>query len=406
MKSPDAYPNDYRGTPVTATSRFCTACGAPLSPGAKFCEQCGQPVAMVTAAAPVPPLLPDVPVVIPFGAMHTGVFSRKDILLVITGDSLIAVVPKPEVSRAIEEIREQLSEALDQSGITAREFWEVSAASSPMLPRAYLGPRQVPADLAGQVNGIRSRLGLDTAPWLRYGGMRPDQIIAENPASLRVSFDDILYVRGEDLVDDRGGEDLLVVRTTHREERWRIALGGFYPARAALFSRIGKRHGLDVPGEQIVSIVPACFEPGPKEFDFQYVFNLLFSDRRLILAVTPGSEDEVERAWDHYMEAIGKKARQKGISLEAYAAGEELADAPWQEFRNRSIHEVLDADGVNYFIPYPQIRGVVYKGGRNPAITISLASHALELQADPLFAPGQLREAQQELAGKVPITIA
>ncbi|HNB04102.1 MAG TPA: zinc-ribbon domain-containing protein, partial [Methanoregulaceae archaeon] len=292
MKSPDAYPNDYRGAPVTATSRFCTACGAPLSPGAKFCEQCGQPVAMVTAAAPVPPLLPDVPVVIPFGAMHTGVFSRKDILLVITGDSLIAVVPKPEVSRAIEEIREQLSEALDQSGITAREFWEVSAASSPMLPRAYLGPRQVPADLAGQVNGIRSRLGLDTAPWLRYGGMRPDQIIAENPASLRVSFDDILYVRGEDLVDDRGGEDLLVVRTTHREERWRVALGGFYPARAALFSRIGKHHGLDVPGEQIVSIVPACFEPGPKEFDFQYVFNLLFSDRRLILAVTPGSEDE------------------------------------------------------------------------------------------------------------------
>ncbi|HPH34792.1 MAG TPA: zinc ribbon domain-containing protein [Methanoregulaceae archaeon] len=390
---------------MTAPSRFCTACGAPLSPGSKFCEQCGQPVDAVTAAAPALSI-PEVPVVIPFGAMHTGVFSRKDIVLVITGDSLLAVVPKPDISGAIEKIREQLSDALDQSGITAREFWEVSASLSPGLPHACLTPQQVPADLAGQVNAIRSRFGLDTAPWLRYGGMTPEQVIAENPASLRISLDDILYVRGEDLVDDRGGEDLLVVRTASREERWRIALGGFYPTRAALFSRIGKRHQLDGPGEQIVSIVPACFEPGPKDFDFQYVFNLLFSDRRLILAITPGSEDEVERAWDHYMEEIGKKARQKGVSLEASMAGEDLADAPWQDFRNRSVPGILDADGVNYFIPYPQIRGVAYKGGRNPAISISLATHTLELEANALFAPGPLRKAQQELAGKVPITIA
>lgn len=390
---------------MTAPSRFCTACGAPLSSGSKFCEQCGQPVDAVTAAAPAISI-PEVPVVIPFGAMHTGVFSWKDIVLVITGDSLLAVVPKPDISGAIEKIREQLSDALDQSGITAREFWEVSASLSPGLPHACLTPRQVPADLAGQVNAIRSRFGLDTAPWLRYGGMTPEQVIAENPASLSISLDDILYVRGEDLVDDRGGEDLLVIRTASREERWRIALGGFYPTRAALFSRIGKRHQLDGPGEQIVSIVPACFEPGPKDFDFQYVFNLLFSDRRLILAITPGSEDEVERAWDHYMEEIGKKARQKGVSLEASMAGEDLADAPWQDFRNRSVPGILDADGVNYFIPYPQIRGVAYKGGRNPAISISLATHTLELEANALFVPGPLRKAQQELAGKVPITIA
>jgi len=106
------------------------------------------------------------------------------------------------------------------------------------------------------------------------------------------------------------------------------------------------------------------------------------------------------------MEEIGKKARQKGVSLEASMAGEDLADAPWQDFRNRSVPGILDADGVNYFIPYPQIRGVAYKGGRNPAISISLATHTLELEANALFAPGPLRKAQQELAGKVPITIA
>ena len=390
---------------MTAPSRFCTACGAPLSPGAKFCEQCGQPVDAVTAAAPVPPSIPDLPVVIPFGAMHTGVFSRKDIVLVITGDSLIAVVPKPEVSGAIEKIRGQLSDTLDQSGISARDFWEVSASLFPGLPRAYLALRQIPPDLAGQVAALRSRLGLDTAPWIRYGSMTPEQIIAENPASLHLPLEEILYVRGEDLVEDSGGDDLLVIRTAKREERWRFALGGFYPARAVLFSRIGERQPIDPSGERILSIVPSCFEPGPKDFDFQYIFNLVFTDRRLILAVTPGGEDEVERKWDKYMERLGKMAKEHGVSFEAYAAGADLDDAPWQEFRKLTIPEILDADGVNYFIPYDHLKGVAYRGGRKPKISLSFSSHTQELEADPMFAPGPLKKAQQALQDIFSLTL-
>ncbi|MCE5298151.1 MAG: zinc ribbon domain-containing protein [Methanoregulaceae archaeon] len=389
-----------------ASPRFCTACGTPLSQGSRFCEQCGQQVeGPIPAPSRHKDFIPEMPVIIPFGTMQGGIFSQKDLVLVITTDSLIAVVPKGEVAGAINGTREKISESLDESGISGRDFWEVSASLSPGLSRAYLASRQVPADLRSQVSSIRSRFRLEQAPWLRYATMTPAEIVAENPESRHILLEDILYVRGEDLVEDQNGEDLLVVRTKDQDERYRLALGCYYPARVTLISLLEKRQQMDPSSERIISIVPACFEPGPKDFDFQYVFNLIFTDRRLILAVTPGGEDEVEQAWDRYMERLGNIAKEKGVSLEAYAAGADLDDAPWQEFHMRAIPEILDADGVNYFIPYAHLRGVAYRGGRKPKISLSFPSHIQELEANPLFAPSPLKKAQQGLQGIVSITL-
>jgi hypothetical protein len=235
--------------------------------------------------------------------------------------------------------------------------------------------------------------------------MTPAEIAAENPESRRIPLEDILYVRGEDLVEDQNGDDLLVVRTTDSEEHYRLSLGCYYPAKVTLISLLEKQQQMDPSSERIISIVPACFEPGPKDFDFQYVFNLIFTDRRLILAVTPGGEDEVERRWDSFMESIGKKAKQRGVSLEVYAAGADLDDAPWQDFRMRAIPEILDADGVNFFIPYSSMTGVAYRPGRKSTISLSLPSNTLTLEADPMFAPGPLRVAQTALKGVLSITL-
>jgi hypothetical protein len=337
--------------------------------------------------------------------MQGGIFSQKNIVLVITEDSLITAVPRGEVAAAIGGTREKISESLDESGISGRDFWEVLASLSPGLPRAYLAPRQVPAELREQVSSIRSRLGLEHAPWLRYVALSAGEILAESPESRRIPLEDILYVRGEDLVEDQNGEDLLVVRTKDQDERYRLALGCYYSARVTLISLLEKRQQMDPSSDRIISIVPACFEPGPKDFDFQYVFNLIFTDRRLILAVTPGGEDEVERRWDSFMERIGKEAKQRGVSLEAYSAGADWEDAPWQEFRRRSFPEIFDSDGVNFFIPYSSMTGVAYRPGRKSIISLSLLSHTLTLEADPLLAPGPLRVAQRELQGTLSITL-
>lgn len=391
---------------MTESPRFCTACGAPLSQGSRFCEQCGQPV----EGSEKPPALPkasvlDIPVVIPFGSMQSGIFSQKDLVLVITGDFLVVAVPKGEVAATIGRTRDKLSEFLEEAGISGRDFWEVSAVSSANLPHAYLAPRQVPADLRDRVSFTRSRLGLEKAPWLRYATMTAAEILAESPESRLIALQDIRYVRGEDLVEDRNGEDLLVIRTPDREERYRLPLGCYYPARVTLISLLENRQQVDPTPEQIISIVPACFEPGPKDFDFQYVFNLIFTDWRLILAVTPGGEDEVERRWDAFMESIRKNAKQTGVSVEAYSAGADWKDAPWQEFRQRSFPEIFDSDGVNFFIPYTSLTGVIYKAGRKSTISLSLPSHTLTLEADPLFAPGPLRIAQAALRGVLSITL-
>lgn len=389
---------------MTQGRRFCTACGSPLSPGARFCEECGHPVGAPAPASSPSRGLP-LRVIIPFATLPTGVFSEKRVVLVIAQDTLVAIVPPGTIAGQIKKTREALSSALEDAGIAPRDFWEASAALSPVLPRAYLAPRQVPGGLLDQVSFIRSRLGLDQAPWLRYMGMKIPDILAESPESRTIPLQEVCYVRGEDLVEDRAGEDLLVIRLPDREERFFLSEGCYYPARAALIALLKDRDRRGAAPERIVSIVPACFEPGRKDFGFQYVFNLIFSDWRLILAVSPGGEDEVERRWDAYAESVRKRAKQQGVSLEAYAAGADWSDAPWQEFRKRTIPEILDPDGVNFFIPYTCITGIACRPGKKYGITLSLPSHTLTFEADPLFAPGPFRAARDALCGVLSITL-
>jgi len=391
---------------VTHPPRFCTECGAPLSPEARFCEECGAAVSGTTLPEPQVPA-PDftVPVVIPFASAPGGMFSRTSLVLLITPDTLAAVSIPRELAGETDAIREHLGEMLEKEEISARDFWQVSAALVPGLPCAYFEPRKIPAGLKERVGSIRDRLGLDRAPWTRFGSMTPDQIIAGYPGSRSIPLADILYARGEDLAEGNNGEDLLVLRTSDREEHYRLALGGFYPARVALTSRILESRNSGTPGETVISIVPLCFEPGPEDFEFQYTFNLVFTTCRLLLAVSPGSEDEVEGRWDDFTKRLKDESRKMGISQGEYAAGTDFPDAPWQVFRTIQTGDILDADGVNYCIPYSSLQEVVYNPGRKPAISLVFPQHRLTLQADPMFATMPLRDAQQALQGILKISL-
>jgi hypothetical protein len=332
-------------------------------------------------------------------------FSRTSLVLLITSDALLTVSLPRDIAGQTATIQESLGEMLENEEISARDFWQVSATLVPGLPRAYFGPRQIPAGLKERVGSIRTCLGLDHAPWIRFAAMTPDQIIAGYPGSRSIPLADILYVRGEDLAEGSNGEDLLVVRTPDREEHYRIALGGFYTARVILTTRILQYRNAGSPGEKVISIVPLCFEPGPEDFEFQYTFNLVFTTGRLLLAVSLGSEDEVEDRWDDFMKQIKDKSRNMGLSEEEYAAGSDFPGAPWQVFRGIKPDEVLDADGVNYCIPYSSLQEVVYRPGRKPSISLVFPQHRTTLQTDSMFAVRPLRGLQQALKGILKISL-
>ncbi len=391
---------------MTVPPRFCIECGAPLSLQARFCEECG------AAADGTPPPAPQVPapdltapVVIPFASAPGGIFSRTPLVLFITPDTLVTVSLPRDIAGEINAIRESLEELLEKEEISARDFQEVSATLVPGLPRAYFGPRQIPAGLKERASSIRARSGLDQAPWTRFSNITPDQIISGYPGSRCIPLSDILYVRGEDLAEGTNGEDLLVVRTRDREEHYRLALGGFYTARVALTSRIMKCRNVTSPGEKVINTVPLCFEPGPEDFEFQYTFNLIFTTGRLLLAVSPGSEDEVERRWNTFMKLLKDESRTMGVSEEEYAAGTDFPDAPWQVFRTMPTEEVLDTDGVNYCIPYSSLQEVVCSPGRKPAISLVFPQSRITLQADSMFAVRSLRDIQRALHGTLKISL-
>jgi hypothetical protein len=332
-------------------------------------------------------------------------FSRTSLVFLITPDSLVVVSLPRDIAGEIDRIKENLGILLEKEEISARDFREVSSSLVPGLPRAYFGHRQIPAELKERVSSIRARLALDNAPWTRFATMTADRILTEYPGSRIIPLADILYVRGEDLAEGTDGEDLLVFRTTDREEHYRIAFGGFYTARVALTSGIMRHRNAGSPGEKVISIVPVCFEPGPEDFEFQYSFNLIFTTERIIPAISPGSEDEVEERWDEFMKQLMDESRKKGVSPEEYAAGTDFPDAPWQVFRKMQPGEMLDADGVNYCIPFSALKEVTYSSGRKPTISLVFPQARITLQADPMFAPGPLRMAQQSLQGILRINI-
>ncbi len=391
---------------MTSPPRFCTECGASLSPGARFCEECGAAVNGTPAPKPQVPVQDlAAPVVIPFVSAPSGILSRTSLAFLITANELVTITLPGDIAGAIAAIEEDLTRILGKEQISARDFNEVSATLVPGHPRSYFGIRNVPDDLEHLVSSIMSRLGLDQVPWIRFTEMTPDQIKAGYPGSRSVPLREILYVRGEDLAEGNYGEDLLVIRTADREEHYYLALGEFYPARAALTNRIMQCRNAVPPAEKVIGIVPLCFEPGPADFEFQYTFNLVFLTGRLLVAISPGSEDEVEDRWDDFMKQIKDESRNMGLSEEEYAAGSDFPDAPWQVFRGMKPDEVLDADGVNYCIPYSSLQEVVYSPGRKPSISLVFPQHRITLQTDTMFAVRPLRGLQQALKGILKISL-
>ncbi|MDH7511006.1 MAG: zinc ribbon domain-containing protein [Methanolinea sp.] len=391
-------------------ARFCGECGSPLTPGARFCEQCGSPVP-VPARGHAPGM--DVPAgsavtIIPFVQVKTGFFSLVGCTMVITGKDLVIIPWTAAMKEEMAQIQEKVLSALEKSGLDARSFWEIAASVVPGIPRSFLKAPVVPKEIQKTVIPLITGPGLSHAPWTEYQGRPPESVGADNPGTRRIPLASIEYVRGEVQSEDFAGSDLLMVRTKDREERFFIPLGLFFAARQALFSALERLMPASRQGpEAIISIVPACFEPGPPGFEFQYYFNLVFTDRRLILAITPGTEDEVEEAWKNFDAAVRQAARERGESPGDYAAANDIPSAPWRVFERMDTGEILDYEGVNYFIPYASIREISFLPGSGPALAIQSATHTIALKlSSPDYVERPLQLAKSALQDRVRITFS
>ena len=313
---------------MTPEHRFCEACGAPLSPGVRFCEGCGTQVAVAPTAAPSikPPAVPpsvvpaDRPIaVIPFAYTQAGIFSVAHCTLIIYSDQVVvAYVPR---ARAVEmdRAKRDIEAALVKDEADPRAIWELAAGANLALP---------------------SRRETGTSlPWEAYVTMPPSAALAEDPRNRVVGLDALVYVRGES--DSDTGTDQILIRSKDFLQTVFFELGTFFVARKALLSLLMPSRG---DWEPVYGVLPWGSEPQVNGFGFQYGWNLIVTDRRIVFNMVEDAFADESDVW--------LQAREK----EAKATGREWRDldevsqpsSPWQRLARRPISELLSND-VNFF---------------------------------------------------------
>lgn len=322
---------------MTPEHRFCEACGAPLTPGVRFCEECGSRVAVAPTAVPPrtppavpPPVVPaDRPIaVIPFAYTQAGIFSVAHCTLVIYPDQVVvAYVPRARAAE-MDRAKRDIEAALVEDEADPRASWELAAGAGLAVP---------------------SRRETGTSlPWEAYVAMPPGAALAEDPRNRAVRRDAIVYVRGES--DGDTGTDQVLIRSQDGLQTVYFELGTFFVARKALLSLL-------MPGtgdrEPVLGLLPWGSETQVDGFGFQYGWNLVVTDRRIVFNMIEDAFADESDVW--------LRAREE----EAKAAGREWRDldeagrpgSPWQRLAGRPIPELLSSD-VNFFIPLHAIGAV------------------------------------------------
>lgn len=364
---------------MTAEPRFCEECGSPLSPGVRFCEECGSPVRApggksqpADGREPVPAPA-DRPIdVIPFAHTHGGLFSVRGCTLVVYPDRcVLAYVPssrEPEMERA----RSAIERALEEGRVEAHDIWVTAG-----------GP--------GMTGPLFDSIGVPERPWEAYSAMPPGEILAEDPRNRAVFRDAIVYVRGER--DGDTGTEQVMVRTPDEVLTLYCELGTFFSARNALVSLVEAAPGTP---EAVFGVIPFGNEPQVDGFGFQYVWNLVVTDRRIIYCMIEDEEADEAGAW---LDAREQETRAAGRD---WREGEEAgrSDAPWQRRAATPVSRLLETD-VNFFLPLGAITEVqVEPGGRRRGDTVRFALAGGELSL--IFPDGTAAYASSVLERALP----
>lgn len=363
---------------MPSAQKFCEECGKPLRPGVKFCEECGSPVAMagspVQAAPPAPPPpAPAVPdtrpfAVIPFCYLGKGLFSHPWCTLVVYRSRIIiAHVPQSrakDMDKAVAEVQA----ALKKKQIDGKKLWNSVSGAGYFLFRIAGGVPSSPAGDAAKEAQLLSECGIFTRPWEAYRSMLPDAVLAEDSRNTALQRENVGFIRGE------GESSMLLIGSFSGLIPLFFDFGTFSQARRVLLSFLLPDNGTQ---EMISGVIPFWSEPGVKGFEYQYTWNLVVTDRRIIFCMI---EDEFADAIASWKELQEKQAKSDGLKWKEGDVADRL-DAPWQRLMEKPVAELLENE-VNFFIPALCIRQVTIvpgKPGKADTVSLSIPGEALAL---------------------------
>lgn len=369
---------------MTASQRFCEECGKPLLPGVKFCEECGSPAGVMESppspdlAFPVSSETGPLPLaVIPFAYQHRGAFSIEQLTLVVYSDRLIfAVIPK-ERQADFDQAQMEVSAELMGKHLQGKSFWQLATHAGFALFKLAWSPVDFyTADAVKEQKMLRN-ISIPTRPWERYLSMPADEVLAEDGRNRAIPRKSIAFIRGES--DPSTSTDQVIILSAEGPQTLFFEFGIYSLARKVLFSFI-------FPGiagnERIIGVIPFAEEPEVEGFGFQYTWNVVVTDQRLIFCMV---EDEFADASTEWITAKSKEKRKNGMKFqEGNLAGQQ--DAPWQRFMQKPVSSLLENE-VNFFIPLSSIRSVdLIPGG--PGQADELCFHVPGEPYDILFPGG------------------
>ncbi len=340
--------------------RFCEECGKPLAPGVKFCEECGSPVrtsqdtaVVVTAQATVTETVLRPLAVIPFSYQQRGMFSIDRCTLVIYPDRIvIAFVPKSrekEFDNAMVEVQAMLA----KKQLEGKNFWDFAAASGIALFKLAWSPVDFYTQDAARERTILQKISISSQPWEQYLAMEPDKVLAEDGRNKVITRDTISWIRGES--DPSTGTDQVLIGSRPGVTRLFFDFGTFFLARKVLFSFMLPGQG---PQERVTGVVPYANEKEVSGFGFQYTWNMVVTEARVIFCMI---EDDMADEMNSWIENRQKEAKKSGQTIrDGELAGR--PDAPWQRLMTSPVPALLGNE-VNFFIPLTAIQNVTLSPG-------------------------------------------
>lgn len=347
---------------VDTDHRFCEECGAALEPGARFCGDCGSSTDAPDSAPPPGPVLPVGPppaehpvAVVPFAHTKAGLFSIAECTLVVyPGRVVVAYVPKSRAGE-MDRARTDIESVILQRQVQGQTFWDLVAGAGAGLVKLSWSAPDFSADDAARERSIVGTVGIPVRPWEVYWSMPADEVLAEDSRNRAIPREEIAYVRGES--DPDSSTEQILIRSPDGLLTLYFELGTFSEARKALLSFLAPASG---GPESVLGVIPWGSEPQVNGFGFQYVWNLIVTDRRLVLCMCEDEFVDETEEWLRAKENEAKTAERDWRDLDEIGR----PDSPWQRLAGTPIHGLL-ANDVNFFIPLRAVGAVeVVPGAR------------------------------------------
>ena len=243
---------------------------------------------------------------------------------------------------------------LAKKQLEGKNFWDFAASSGIALFKLTWSPVDFYTQDAVRDRKLLQKISISSQPWEQYLSMEPDRVLAEDGRNKVIMRDTISWIRGES--DPSTDTDQVLIGSPAGVTRLFFDFGTFFLARKVLFSFILPDQG---PGERVTGVIPYANEKEVSGFGFQYTWNMVVTDARVIFCMI---EDDMADEMNSWTENRQKEAKKSGQNiLDGELAGR--PDAPWQRLMTSPVPALLGNE-VNFFIPLTAIQKVTLISGQ------------------------------------------